>query len=400
MKLHLDVSTLMVAGAFVALMSSAFLLYAWSQHRETRAALWWAGADFVLACGIVVLALGSGADQPMLLVAGSAFMCVSSTLTWAGARSFDARAISPVLLALGVVMWIWAQWLPRAILSTSTIAALLSIAIAIVYYSAAALSIIGGGNDALRARRPLAVLLVVHVLTLVTALSASFTTILQPNQPPPAMSWLGVIYFETLIFAIGTAIFLIVMMKERVEGRLLATSHTDTLTGLANRRGFFLEAERVLARCRHDGAPIAVVAFDLDRFKAINDLAGHATGDRVLQVFAEICRNMLRPGDLIGRLGGEEFAAILPGSGIEAGYAVAERLRKAVEDAGAIVGGSRVHYTVSGGVAASLVPDDIHALLRQADIGLYSAKSLGRNRIECFGAPGESRAAANVIRIA
>jgi diguanylate cyclase (GGDEF)-like protein len=398
--MQLDVSTLMVAGGFVALMSGAFLLYVWRQYRETRAALWWAGADLFLACGLVALAIGSGADDRLILIAGSAFMCLSSILTWAGARSFDRHEVSPAFLALGALIWVGAQWLPNRALTTPTVAALLSISIAIVYYGAAAVSIAMGRKEALRARLPLAVLLAAHTLTLMIALSASLTMTLQPNQPPPVMGWLGGIYFELLSFAIGTAIFLIVMVKERNEGRLLATSHTDALTGVANRRGFFLKAERILARCRHDGAPLAVVAFDLDHFKAINDMGGHATGDRVLQIFAEICGNMLRPGDVIGRLGGEEFAAILPGSGIEAGYAMAERLRKAVEDAGAIVGGSPVHYTVSGGVAASLIPDDIHALLRQADVGLYTAKSLGRNRIERFGAPSESRAAANVIRIA
>jgi diguanylate cyclase (GGDEF)-like protein len=170
-------------------------------------------------------------------------------------------------------------------------------------------------------------------------------------------------------------------------------SHTDVLTGLANRRGFFLKAERVLARCRRDGTSIAIVAFDLDRFKAINDAYGHAIGDRVLQLFAEVCERMLRPGDLIGRLGGEEFVAIMPGSGIEAGFAMAERVRKAVAEAAAMVGKSPVNCTVSGGVAASSAPDDIHTLLRQADSGLYRAKSLGRNRIECFGTTNQSHAA-------
>jgi diguanylate cyclase (GGDEF)-like protein len=397
--MQLDASTLMVAGAFVALMSGTFLLYAWYQYRETRAALWWAGADFVLACGIVMLAVGSGADEPLILVTGITLMSVSSSLTWAGARSFDGHDVSPAFLALGNIICIGTQWLPSSAL-TPAVTALLNISIMLVYYGAAALSIQLGRGEALRARLPVTVLLAVHALTIMIAVSASLTMTLQPNHPPPVLSWSGLIHFEVLIFAIGTAIFLIVMMKERNEGRLLATSHTDALTGVENRRGFFLKAERIIARCRRDGSSIAVVAFDLDRFKAINDTGGHATGDRVLQVFAEVCRRMLRPGDLIGRLGGEEFAAMMPGSDIEAGYAMAERVRKAVAEADAIAGGSPVKITVSGGVAASSAPDDIHALLHQADIGLYRAKSLGRNRIECFDTPGQVPAAANLIRVA
>jgi len=397
--MHLDSPTMMIAGAFLALMSGALLLYAWYQYRETRAALWWAGADFVLALGIVALAVGSGADEPLIHVTGIILICVSSTLTWAGARSFDGHDVSPVFLALGPVIWIGVRWLPSSAL-TPTVAALLSSSITLTYYAAAALSIKLGSGEALRARLPLAVLLAAHALTLLVAVSVSQTMTFEPNQPPPVLSWLGVIHFEILIFTIGTAVFLIVMMKERNEGRLLAMSHTDALTGVANRRGFFLKAERVLKRCRRDRTPIAVVAFDLDRFKAINDNFGHATGDRVLEVFAEVCGRMLRPGDLMGRLGGEEFVAILPASGIEAGCEIAERVRKAVADAGAIVDGSPVNCTVSGGVAASSGPDDIHALLRQADFGLYRAKSLGRNRIECFSTQSQSQAAANLIRVA
>jgi hypothetical protein len=96
----------MVAVAFVALMSGAILLYAWHYFRETRAALWWAGADFVLGCSIVLLAIGSGSGNPSVFVTGLTFLCVASTLTWAGARSFDGHRISPLFLALGTITWI------------------------------------------------------------------------------------------------------------------------------------------------------------------------------------------------------------------------------------------------------------------------------------------------------
>lgn len=393
--MQLDVTTLMVAGAFVALMSGAFLLLAWYQYRETHAALWWAGADFGLACGILVLAVGNATSEPLMHATGSGLLWISSALTWVGARSFDGHEVSPRFLALGAIVWIAALRLS----SSPAVMVFISIAIPFVYYIAAALSIRRGRGEALRARLPLAVLLVVHALTLMIALPASLSMTLLPDRLPPVVSWLGIIHFEVLIFAIGTAIFLIVMMKERSEGRLLATSHTDALTGLANRRGFFLKAERILARCRRDGAPIAVVAFDLDHFKAINDAGGHATGDRVLQVFSEVCGRMLRPSDLIGRIGGEEFAAIMPGSGIEAGFAMAERVRKALAEAGAIVDGAHIDCTVSGGVAASSAPHDIHALLREADIGLYRAKSLGRNRIECVGTPSQNQVAATPLQL-
>jgi diguanylate cyclase (GGDEF)-like protein len=397
--MQLDLPTLMVVGAFVSLMSGALLLFAWYQYRETAAALWWAGADFVLACAIVLIAVGSGTDVSLIFVVGLTLLCASSALTWAGARSFYGHAVLPLFLLLGPAIWIVAKCLPDSVV-TPAASALLNAAITLSYYGATALSVKRGKGEALRARLPLVVLLSVHALTLLIAVPATLTMTMLPGHPPPVISWFGVIHFETLIFVIGTAIFLVALMKERSEGRLLESSHTDALTGIANRRGFFLKAERVLERCRRDSAPAAVIVFDLDRFKAINDTFGHVAGDRALEVFADVAERTLRPNDMIGRIGGEEFAVILPGSDIEAGYAMAERVRGAVANAGAIIDGSRVNCTVSGGVAASAAPDDIHALLRQADSGLYRAKTLGRNRIERFDGSRRGEATANVIRIA
>ena len=104
-------------------------------------------------------------------------------------------------------------------------------------------------------------------------------------------------------------------------------ARTDPLTGIANRAAFLENAGRVLDRCRRDSAPVSVMMFDLDRFKAINDRYGHAVGDAVIRKFCEIATAALRPNDVFGRMGGEEFAVVLPGSSIEAACARAERIR-------------------------------------------------------------------------
>jgi diguanylate cyclase (GGDEF)-like protein len=348
-----------------------------------------------------MLVAGGGAGTPGLFAAGLTGMCISSTLTLAGARSFDGRTISPLILVLGTSIWLAAIWLPVPMASV-----ILHICVTVAYYAGAAASIAQEKGEALRARMPLAVLLSVHALTLMLAVPATLTMELLPGEPPSVLSWFGIIHFETLVFAIGTAIFMIIMMKERNEGRLITTLNTDPLTGVANRRGFFKLAERVLERCHYDAAPVAVAMFDLDRFKSINDNFGHAAGDRVLQMFVEVSAKVLRPGDLLGRLGGEEFAVVMPGSGIEAGHAMAERVRKAFAEAGSLTTeaggeafGSMIRATTSGGVASSQSAADIHALLREADAGLYRAKSLGRNRIERSFEAG-SDATASIIRIA
>jgi diguanylate cyclase (GGDEF)-like protein len=141
--------------------------------------------------------------------------------------------------------------------------------------------------------------------------------------------------------------------------------------------------------------------FDLDRFKAINDRHGHATGDAVLRKFCEIAAGSLRPNDLLGRLGGEEFAAMLPGSSVEAAYARAERIRASFAENCRFVRDQQVNATVSGGVSLSMNADEtLDVLLENSDAALYIAKTEGRNRIKRADQPRPEGTASNVFRVA
>jgi diguanylate cyclase (GGDEF)-like protein len=139
---------------------------------------------------------------------------------------------------------------------------------------------------------------------------------------------------------------------------------------------------------------------DLDRFKLINDTFGHGAGDAALRAFTVTARRMLRPNDLFGRLGGEEFAAILPGATIETAYVVAERIRVAFSSDAAVIEGFQVGATVSAGVADSAPVSSTTAstLLREADRALYLAKQRGRNRVERIESKGHDPG--GVIRVA
>ncbi len=154
---------------------------------------------------------------------------------------------------------------------------------------------------------------------------------------------------------------------------------TDALTGLANRGTFELRALRLLDRARRDGAAITLVMFDLDHFKALNDRAGHAAGDAALGRFADLLLTTSRPTDLVARIGGEEFVAVIPGATQQAGVQFAERVGHALRQ-GADRGGE--HLTVSAGVAPLL---DHHQgvgdWLSDADRALYAAKAAGRDRV-------------------
>src|SRR5207248_10380891 len=135
---------------------------------------------------------------------------------------------------------------------------------------------------------------------------------------------MSVISTGSLLATISTAFILLAMAKERSEFRHKTAAKTDALTGLANRRSFFQEA----ARLTQGGTrPIALLMIDLDHFKSVNDRFGHAMGDKVLKIFAETMVGHLRPTDIVGRLGGEEFAVLLPGASEVGAQTVAERLR-------------------------------------------------------------------------
>jgi diguanylate cyclase (GGDEF)-like protein len=156
----------------------------------------------------------------------------------------------------------------------------------------------------------------------------------------------------------------------------------DTLTGVANLRGVQHFANAALRRAHAQNEPLTVLAIDIDEFKRINDVHGHPTGDRVLREVAHACADALRDGDLLGRIGGEEFLAILPGTLVDHAVDVAERLRRRVETLEIADLPGRVRATISIGVAEMLPHDrDVTALVERADAALYRAKALGRNRV-------------------
>lgn len=171
--------------------------------------------------------------------------------------------------------------------------------------------------------------------------------------------------------------------RRRLEQQLRVLAATDPLTGLANRRHWLDIAEQEIGRSRRHGEPLAVLVIDLDFFKTINDSHGHAVGDRALVAFAQVCRDQLRGHDTVGRMGGEEFAILLPATDLAAAADAAERIRRAVDSVTVPLGGAEpVRLSVSIGVALVGAADtDIDVAIARADEALYRAKQTGRNRV-------------------
>jgi diguanylate cyclase (GGDEF)-like protein len=171
--------------------------------------------------------------------------------------------------------------------------------------------------------------------------------------------------------------------RKRLQEELERQARLDYLTGLANRRHFMEQAERELARTLRYRNPLTMLMLDIDHFKSVNDTYGHKIGDQVLQKLSAVCRESLREFDVIGRLGGEEFAVLLPMTDADRAWEIAERLRQSLARSVVLLEqGLPLNFTVSIGVA-QLADGDINVdtLLHQADQALYQAKHGGRNQV-------------------
>lgn len=188
------------------------------------------------------------------------------------------------------------------------------------------------------------------------------------------------------LFVILLAVLLVVAVRKFRQARHLQTlASTDELTGLANRRALLAYAGDAIAQAQRDATPLAVLMIDVDHFKRINDRHGHAMGDQVLSHVARVLAAGLRGRDRLGRLGGEEFLAVLPGASVSQAQQVAERMRHAIERTPLIGSSGEVRFTVSIGVAGAQIAEAADALVARADAALYRAKNGGRNAVVADG---------------
>lgn len=196
----------------------------------------------------------------------------------------------------------------------------------------------------------------------------------------PAME--GVAYIAGYLLLIVNGFGFILMSKQRDDARMERLATTDDLTGLLNRRAFFARADAARLLSLRLDQPITLLMLDIDHFKQLNDRFGHATGDEALVKFGATCNTGLREHDILGRLGGEEFALVLPGTDLDGALHAAERLRQGVADTRLLTCGNNYTMTVSIGLVVIDPEEGMAAALARADHALYEAKRNGRNRIE------------------
>jgi len=375
--MSLDTSTLYLVASMVAAMLGAMLLF-FGKQENIPALKWWGTAYLLGAVSVALWTLASGSLGEMLSLALNAVGFVACGMVWNASRVFHGRKPNLPGLVLGALAWIAAvlSMPPEASAMRMTIGA----GIVALYAALTAAELWSERRKSLQRRWPAIVVPVMHGFVLM--LPILLGDLFHPHDDKFYGSiWVTVFSIELILYAVGTVFVIFMLVSERTVTAHKKAASMDPLTGILNRRGFAEASARVIEREANAGRPVTVLIFDIDHFKSINDRFGHPAGDEILKLFAALVVNSLRISDLSGRIGGEEFAALLPCS-LEEGVVAAERVREAFEGSGIMDETGPVDTTVSIGVAGGPAGTELEVLLAAADTALYQAKRGGRNRVE------------------
>jgi diguanylate cyclase (GGDEF)-like protein len=378
----LDTSTLYLVATMMAAMLGAMLLF-FGKQENNSALMWWGNAYMLGATAVALWTLTERVlpNNPlagMLSLALTSVGFVACGMVWNASRVFHGRKANWPGLVIGALAWIAAVMTlaPEAAALRMTIGA----GIVAIYAALTASELWTERRRTQQKRWPAIVVPVLHGLVLL--LPILLGDFLRPQDVAFDNSiWMTIFAIELVLYAVGTVFVIFMLVSDRAVTAHKTAASMDPLTGMFNRRGFSEATARVIEREAHAGRPVTVLIFDIDHFKSINDRFGHPAGDEILKLFATIVINSLRISDLSGRIGGEEFAALLPCS-LEEGVLAAERVREAFASSGIVVDEGPVDTTVSIGVAGGPAGTELEVLLAAADTALYTAKRGGRNRVE------------------
>ena len=377
--LHLP--TLLIALAVVTVVTMALVLLAAHWAGARREGWLWALGTLGLSSGLAMLTIGEHPSNTQLVL-GYAVLCAGLGLKVGGFRTYAGlgRAWMPVLLlgGLGVAGAALFAFAEPSAMARQRWTALLALGVC----GWAGLWLWGLPDAPARTAQRLtgAGYLLTTLVIGIWLVGPLLGLAVWSGAPMAAM-----------LLLVGQLVALsgqMLMLTQRHAGELTLAATTDALTGIHNRAGFEELATRKIARAGQSHQPLALLVFDVDHFKRINDTHGHPVGDRVLRRVVSRALNTLRPDDLLGRWGGEEFVALLVGVSPEQAEQAAERLRVAVVERGfKLSNGTRLSVSVSVGLMATPAQmDDPRTQLRKlvavADVALYEAKRGGRNQVQ------------------
>src|SRR3981081_1683947 len=341
-----DTTTLYLVATMVAAMLGAMLLF-FGKQENIPALKWWGTAYLLGAASVALWTFAGNTLGEMLSLALNAVGFVACGMVWNASRVFHGRKPNLPGLVLGAMAWIAAGMTlaPEASPMRLTIGA----GIVAIYAALTATELWTERRRTMQKRWPTIVVPVLHGFVLM--LPILLGDLLHPHGDLFASSiWVTAFSIELVLYAVGTVFVIFMLVSERTVTAHKTAASMDPLTGMFNRRGFSEATSRVIEREANAGRPVTAMIFDIDHFKSINDRCGHPAGDEILKLFAAVVVNSLRISDLSGRIGGEEFAALLPCS-LEEAVIVAERVGGAFESSGIVDDTGPVDTTVSIGVA-------------------------------------------------
>jgi diguanylate cyclase (GGDEF)-like protein len=341
----------------------------------------WGWSRQMQAAGWLLLAIGGANIVPERLALPVAYGLVIAGVAWeagalwerAGGRRWRSIATPALVLAVGAfLLCYWIDEIGLRALAASLILA--------AFYLSAAAALARGWAQASMLRRFLA--LATALLALVVGARGALVLL-----APSGWGWMS---NELLRQLYSAALYLLMLLggfgwlllgRESVQEELARLEVVDPLVDCANRRGFFQVLAPWMALARRPGPPTALVLFDLDQFKRVNDSYGHPAGDVVLRTLVDVCKRQLRDSDQMGRLVGVEFAILLPRTSQEDAAMVAERMRAAIAATKVKTERAMISLTASFGVTAIRADDSSVTLLARADEALRAAKEAGRDRV-------------------
>jgi diguanylate cyclase (GGDEF)-like protein len=372
-----DTATLYLFATMVAGMLGAMLVF-FGKQENIPALKWWGTAYLIGAASVAVWTIGGPKLGDPLLLALNAVGFIACGMVWNASRVFHGRKPHLPGLLFGALVWIGV-----AVAFPSLNVAMrltLGAAIVAVYAALTASELWNERRRTMQKRWPTIAVPVMHGCVLM--LPILLGGLLRPHDDTFATSiWVTAFSIELILYAIGTVFVIFMLVSDRAVTVHKTAASVDPLSGMLNRRGFSEACLRVIEREAAAGRPVTVMIFDIDHFKGINDRFGHPAGDEILKLFSTVVISSLRISDLSGRIGGEEFAALLP-CALEEGVIVAERVREAFEASNIVCEEGPVDTTVSIGVAGGPAGTELEVLLAAADTALYQAKRGGRNRVE------------------
>jgi diguanylate cyclase (GGDEF)-like protein len=376
-----DVRTMWMVVATTALLFGFLEVWVGLGKRRDTAMVLWGSANLVGGLGAGLFSAQGRLPYLLTEAIANGLLALWLGLIWAGVRAFAGQRVSWWMVVFGPLLLISAcVYIPPFPVDLAMRIYLTSIVIGGYLVLIAVDALRPERTERLVMRRVLALVALASIVPIawrsVNAQLDGGSYDLMANTAATAMPLVAVF---TLAIAINVCVLLI--GRERLGNQLARAALIDGLTGTLNRSGFLIEAQQAVHDSARGSRPNSVVVMDLDEFKAVNDHYGHAAGDRLLAGFASVAQSTLRIEDVLGRIGGEEFCALLVGVSESDAVTIADRLRLAFAGAVFDFGDGILTGTVSMGVAQLGFDEELRAAIQRADVAMYQAKKDGRDRV-------------------